>query len=463
MGEHRVILPGDVRDLIDNLNRPPGSSYFRYAESSMKNSFGLKYLHKFFNIPFLQLQRETLLRQLETNQLDIDATLEELSLQQETEDQNYELCSVTMTDAKFGSLRTEGEQEPFLLLQQGTRGQNIAALKCGSQRKHEVAHDAASSTLHPATATPPPDPAAPAKVQSVEDFVPEESLDHTFLEDSAPQKDKGKPQAKHRVDSERDSEISKFTDDSRLRVQVTLLTNGISSQGTSTNMRGGPFEPLEVQRGQAKGAAPQLGYQSRLGINRWSSPEEKDLGMLVGERLDMAQARNAELIPQRGQQRREGFCPSAPSGETPPAVLPPALGSQHRKDVEVLKQVQRRLEDVLQGLESLCSEDRLAKLGVFTWRREGSGETPCSIQGKMRTVFSRACCNRTRGDHFKLKEDRFTLGTRLKSMRTRACEHEAAPIFFVQDLMHLLFPPGQSVAGTRYGVTFTYSLLNPGP
>uniref|UniRef100_UPI002954829D rab-like protein 6 n=1 Tax=Panthera onca TaxID=9690 RepID=UPI002954829D len=56
MGEHRVVLPDDVRDFIDNLDRPPGSSYFRYAESSMKNSFGLKYLHKFFNIPFLQLQ-----------------------------------------------------------------------------------------------------------------------------------------------------------------------------------------------------------------------------------------------------------------------------------------------------------------------------------------------------------------------------------------------------------------------
>uniref|UniRef100_A0ACB8EZG2 Uncharacterized protein n=1 Tax=Sphaerodactylus townsendi TaxID=933632 RepID=A0ACB8EZG2_9SAUR len=37
------------------------------------------------------VQRETLLRQLETNQLDIDATLEELSVQQETEDQNYEI------------------------------------------------------------------------------------------------------------------------------------------------------------------------------------------------------------------------------------------------------------------------------------------------------------------------------------------------------------------------------------
>ncbi|XP_051807331.1 rab-like protein 6 isoform X2 [Acanthochromis polyacanthus] len=91
MGEHRVILPDDIRDLIAGLNRPMGSSYIHYAESSMKNGFGLKYLHRFFNIPFLQLQRETLLRQLETNQLDMDATLEELCVQQETEDQNYEI------------------------------------------------------------------------------------------------------------------------------------------------------------------------------------------------------------------------------------------------------------------------------------------------------------------------------------------------------------------------------------
>lgn len=91
-----------------------GASYIHYAESSMRNGFGLKYLHRFFNIPFLQLQvtvglqrialvqqmyhvtlvcvqRETLLRQLETNQLDMDATLEELSVQQETEDQNYDM------------------------------------------------------------------------------------------------------------------------------------------------------------------------------------------------------------------------------------------------------------------------------------------------------------------------------------------------------------------------------------
>lgn len=37
------------------------------------------------------VQRETLLRQLETSQLDMDATLEELCVQQETEDQNYDM------------------------------------------------------------------------------------------------------------------------------------------------------------------------------------------------------------------------------------------------------------------------------------------------------------------------------------------------------------------------------------
>lgn len=58
------------------------------------------------------LQRETLLRQLETNQLDIDATLEELSVQQETEDQNYDMyvgrgCPQRL-DPAGGALRAGG-------------------------------------------------------------------------------------------------------------------------------------------------------------------------------------------------------------------------------------------------------------------------------------------------------------------------------------------------------------------
>uniref|UniRef100_A0A8D0KZT0 Rab-like protein 6 n=1 Tax=Strix occidentalis caurina TaxID=311401 RepID=A0A8D0KZT0_STROC len=269
MGEHRVILPGDVRDLIDNLNRPPGSSYFRYAESSMKNSFGLKYLHKFFNIPFLQLQRETLLRQLETNQLDIDATLEELSVQQETEDQNYELF-LEMMEARSrghtsplttnGQSPSSGSQSPIVPPSSTSTGSSSPGtpqppqpLSTSStispepppsfspvpapeaQQPHApppaIASPAPPAAVPPpkrsiisrlfgtspasdpsppqpdaAAATPPPHPEAPAKVQSVEDFVPDDSLDHSFLEDPAPPKGKGKPQTKHRVDSESDGE-----------------------------------------------------------------------------------------------------------------------------------------------------------------------------------------------------------------------------------------------------------------
>ncbi|KYO23087.1 rab-like protein 6 [Alligator mississippiensis] len=270
MGEHRVILPDDVRDFIDNLNRPPGSSYFRYAESSMKNSFGLKYLHKFFNIPFLQLQRETLLRQLETNQLDIDATLEELSVQQETEDQNYELF-LEMMEARSrghasplatnGQSPSSGSQSPIVPPSSTSTGSSspgtpqqplsqqpppnpavspeppssFSPVPAPENQPPHVPPPATASPALPAAAPPqkrsiisrlfgtspaseasPPQPDAaataappsevPVKVQSVEDFVPDDSLDHSFLEDPTPQKDKRKAQAKDRNDSESDGE-----------------------------------------------------------------------------------------------------------------------------------------------------------------------------------------------------------------------------------------------------------------
>ncbi|XP_019634810.1 PREDICTED: rab-like protein 6 [Branchiostoma belcheri] len=91
MGEHRVISADHLIYWIEGLDRPEGAADIRFAESSMRNGFGLKYLHKFFNIPFLQLQRETLLRQLETNKRDMVAMIEELGIHSESEEQNYEL------------------------------------------------------------------------------------------------------------------------------------------------------------------------------------------------------------------------------------------------------------------------------------------------------------------------------------------------------------------------------------
>uniref|UniRef100_A0A672KCS0 RAB, member RAS oncogene family-like 6a n=1 Tax=Sinocyclocheilus grahami TaxID=75366 RepID=A0A672KCS0_SINGR len=66
-----------------------------------------------FDVACLCLQRETLLRQLETNQLDIDATLEELSVQQETEDQNYDIFLEMMESRKaYGSPAPSNGQSP---------------------------------------------------------------------------------------------------------------------------------------------------------------------------------------------------------------------------------------------------------------------------------------------------------------------------------------------------------------
>uniref|UniRef100_A0A8C6W5Z8 Rab-like protein 6 n=1 Tax=Nannospalax galili TaxID=1026970 RepID=A0A8C6W5Z8_NANGA len=238
MGEHRVILPDDVRDFIDHLDRPPGSSYFRYAESSMKNSFGLKYLHKFFNIPFLQLQRETLLRQLETNQLDIDATLEELSVQQETEDQNYSIF-LEMMEARSrghtsplaanGQSPSSGSQSPVVPPSAVSTGSSSpstpqpasqlplsapsacppapspapplealppsahASAPAPAQRRSIISRLFGTSAAADVTPSPPepvPAPEAPARVQKVEDFVPEDGLDHSFLEDTTLPKDK---------------------------------------------------------------------------------------------------------------------------------------------------------------------------------------------------------------------------------------------------------------------------------
>ncbi|KFP35681.1 Rab-like 6, partial [Chlamydotis macqueenii] len=218
---------------------------------------------------FSFLQRETLLRQLETNQLDIDATLEELSVQQETEDQNYELF-LEMMEARSrghtspltanGQSPSSGSQSPIVPPSSTSTGSSspgtpqppqllstsstispeppssFSPVPAPEAQQPHAPPPATASPAPPAAvpppkrsiisrlfgtspasdpsppqpdaaaATPPPHPEAPAKVQSVEDFVPDDSLDHSFLEDPAPQKNKGKPQTKHRVDSESDGE-----------------------------------------------------------------------------------------------------------------------------------------------------------------------------------------------------------------------------------------------------------------
>jgi len=104
---HRQVTQMQIAGFIENFSRPgTDATEIRWAECSLRNGFGLKFLHRFFNVPFLTLQRQSLLQQLEVNSRDMAATQEELDLYMETEEANYQLFA----DSKTASRRAAAEQ-----------------------------------------------------------------------------------------------------------------------------------------------------------------------------------------------------------------------------------------------------------------------------------------------------------------------------------------------------------------
>ncbi|CAG0913838.1 unnamed protein product [Notodromas monacha] len=92
MGHHRTVTLDQMQFYADHeVDRGEKGVNVRCAEASMRNGFGLKFVHKFFNLPFLTLQKETLLKQLELNARDIDSTLQELDLVRESDEFNYDM------------------------------------------------------------------------------------------------------------------------------------------------------------------------------------------------------------------------------------------------------------------------------------------------------------------------------------------------------------------------------------
>ena len=127
---------------------------------------------------------------------------------------------------------------------------------------------------------------------------------------------------------------------------------------------------LHVGRGNPK-------HKHRLG-NEWiESSAEEDLGVLVDKKLNVTW--QCAFAAQKAN-RILGCIKSSVASRLREVILPlcsalvrPHLqyciqlwGPQHRKDVELLKRVQRRATKMIRGMEHLSCEERLRGLGLFS-------------------------------------------------------------------------------------------------